>query len=208
METNDKNAKLREWNEKRKQAMLEKIETKVRNTQTNKVTRALTNYDYDTRKRHFFNPENPDEEYPEGLYVLEPIWPYEEYGIECGKGWVPLIQPVIEYIQQYNKNKDDSDKIVIHQIKEKFGRLEIYLNRRDNEELNKLIDNAKQQATEICEICGTKENVGFRCNGWVGVTCEDCLVKDAAAAKRQYKWRRYVDGKIFLINPDGTIIEC
>lgn len=49
---------------------------------------------------------------------VEPKWPYELFGIECGEGWKGLYQPIIDYIDKYNE--DHEEKIEIHQIKEKF----------------------------------------------------------------------------------------
>ena len=48
----------------------------------------------------------------------EPKEPYELFGIECGEGWKKLYQPIIDYIDEYNKDKEGVDKIEIYQIKE------------------------------------------------------------------------------------------
>ena len=52
---------------------------------------------------------------------VEPKHPYELFGIECDKGWEKLYQPIIDYIEDYNKDKEGDDRIEILQIKEKFG---------------------------------------------------------------------------------------
>lgn len=54
----------------------------------------------------------PDE--PNGI-------PFNMFGIECGKGWIPLIKPIVEYIDNYNNGKNEEDKIYINQIKEKWA---------------------------------------------------------------------------------------
>lgn len=52
-----------------------------------------------------------------------PKWPFELFGVECGEGWYPLIKPIFEYIEEYNKNKEkEEDKMKVLQCKEKFAR--------------------------------------------------------------------------------------
>ena len=29
--------------------------------------------------------------------------PWELFGVECGEGWFSLIEPILQYIQSYNK---------------------------------------------------------------------------------------------------------
>ena len=31
--------------------------------------------------------------------------PWELFGVECGEGWFSLIEPILQYIQSYNKDK-------------------------------------------------------------------------------------------------------
>ena len=62
---------------------------------------------------------------------FEPKWPYELFGIECGEGWKHLYQPIIDYIEKYNNSH--TDKIEIHQIKEKFGTLSFYTSKKTDE---------------------------------------------------------------------------
>ena len=47
--------------------------------------------------------------------------PFNMFGIECGKGWIPLIKPIIEYIDKFNEGKSEEDCIHITQIKEKWA---------------------------------------------------------------------------------------
>lgn len=186
--------------EKRIEAAKKKILTKVRNKETNKVCNVLTNFDIENRTRHFFNPDKPDEEYPIGLYEIEPTWPYEEFGIECGDGWKPLIQPIIDYIQEYNKDKPEEEHIEIHQIKEKFAGLRVYLNFY-NTEVRSLIERAEEEAEHTCEICGTKENVGMTVNGWLTTKCKNCVAKTAKHNNKEIKWR--YDGKVYWVDGNG-----
>ena len=88
---------------------------------------------------------------------VEPKEPYELFGIECGEGWSKLYQPIIDYIEEYNKDKEGEDKIEIWQIKEKFGFLTIYVS-RNTDELRKMIKDAEAKSYHTCEICGRHIN--------------------------------------------------
>ena len=90
--------------------------------------------------------------------------PIELFGIECGNGWHPLLEPICEYILKYNSGKDGSEHIELTQVKEKWGFLHIYTSRA-TEELRKLISDAEQKSKTICETCG---NPGIlrNVNGW------------------------------------------
>lgn len=194
--------KIKKIYERRKQDALIKRECKVRNTQTNKIQYILSNFDWDNRTRHFFNPHNPEEEYPEGLYVLEPVWSYEEFGIECGDGWKPLITPILEYIKEYNKDKPEEEHIEIHQIKEKFAELRVHLNFY-NDEITELIRQAEIAASQTCEICGSTHDVGLSMGGWLTIKCKQCVVKNAHKRNTQIKWRRNGNTKACLIDGKG-----
>ena len=74
----------------------------------------------------------------------KPKWPYELFGIECGDGWKQLYQPIIDYIDEYNKTHNDKP-IEIHQIKEKFGGLCFYTNFK-TDELRSMIEDAEWKA--------------------------------------------------------------
>ena len=46
--------------------------------------------------------------------------PWELFGVECGEGWFPLIEPILQYIQSYNKDKAEEYLIVVYLIKDKW----------------------------------------------------------------------------------------
>ena len=132
--------------------------------------------------------------------------PFELFGVECGKGWYKLIQPVVDYINEYNKNKTKEEQIQILQIKEKWGYLNIYTN-FGNEELDKLIDEAEDKSLTVCEDCGSEENVGMRLTGWYTTMCLDCLKKEVKERNYPQRWQRNSDNKLFWVNTDGTLEE-
>lgn len=114
--------------------------------------------------------------------------PYELFGIECGKGWHPILVPLFEYIEKYNIDKKNDEKIIIKQVKEKFGGLRFYCN-FETDELNKLIRQAEAECNVTCELCGTKENVG-KTLGWITTCCEDCVRKMSERRNHViYRWK-------------------
>lgn len=130
-----------------------------------------------------------------------PWEPFELFGIECGKGWHKLLNPIFEYIENYNQEKDEEHKMRIFQIKEKFGELRVYLNFY-NEEVQKLINTAEDEASNTCELCGSKEDVGLAYEGWLTTECHDCMKKWCQKNERPHRWMKNSDGKIYWINPD------
>jgi ribosomal protein L37AE/L43A len=104
---------------------------------------------------------------------VEPKEPYELFGIECGEGWSKLYQPIIGYIEEYNKDKEGEDKIEIHQVKEKFGGLRIYLSKYTLE-IRKMIDEAEEKSFNTCEICGKRIKKPIVENHWIYPMCRKC----------------------------------
>lgn len=127
--------------------------------------------------------------------------PYQLFGVECERGWYHLLQPVIDYIDNYNADKDKDNMIYITQIKEKFGLLCIYVN-FGTAELFSLIEDAEKKSENICEFCGTEKNVGTTL-GWEITICHDCLKKRCKSRNESVKWCNYNDNKIYWVNPDG-----
>lgn len=127
-------------------------------------------------------------------------WPFQLFGIECEKGWYPLIQPIIDYIDKFNEGKPDEEKIYVHQIKEKYGTLRIYVS-YGTEELFKMIDEAEEESAHTCEFCGSKENVG-QTTGWVITLCHECVKE--LAKERGYSQYWSQDEKVYEVFPDDT----
>lgn len=69
--------------------------------------------------------------------------PWELFGVECGEGWFPLIEPILQYIQSYNKDKAEEYQIVVYQIKEKWGILQLEIGNYPDE-LAKMIEAAEK----------------------------------------------------------------
>ena len=99
--------------------------------------------------------------------------PYELFGIECGEGWKGIYQPIIDYIEDYNKDKEGEDKIEIYQIKEKLGTLSFYVSKK-TDELRKMIEDAEAESYHVCEICGRHINKQIVEHHWVYGMCREC----------------------------------
>jgi hypothetical protein len=99
--------------------------------------------------------------------------PYELFGIECGKGWRSLYQPILDKIKEINESSDD--RIEVTQVKEKFGRLEIYLDRYTDELLD-MINEASEASGCMCEECGEPAEPS-EVGGWIYQLCDKCYDK-------------------------------
>ena len=87
------------------------------------------------------------------------------WGIEHGSGWAKLLDETLTKIEQI---KPDAK---IHQIKEKFGGLRIYLARTSNE-LESIIEASADIANHTCEGCSAEGKI--RHNMWIRVLCDIC----------------------------------
>ena len=104
-----------------------------------------------------------------------PKWPYELYGIECREGWKSLYQPILDRVNEYN-DKNESEPIEIHQVKEKYGGLRIYLSKY-TDELRQMINDAEEKSYKTCEVCGKAINKPIVKNNWIYTECEECYNK-------------------------------
>jgi len=92
--------------------------------------------------------------------ILEiPIESYFDiFGLECGQYWFPLIQPIIDYIDEYNSQEENKEKIVIKRISSQDRQLDIQLNFRP-QSLENIINDAITHSRSICEFCGGSNSV-------------------------------------------------
>lgn len=127
-------------------------------------------------------------------------YPFELFGVECGKGWNKLIQPLFEYIENYNQNKAKDEQIKVLQVKEKFGSLRYYTN-FTTPELRDMIDDAEDRSYHTCEICGSTENIGHT-TGWITTLCHDCVKKNVIENNNHRIWIKDDNNKAYFIFPD------
>ena len=127
------------------------------------------------------------------------------FSIKTGEGWKPIVQKVINKIIEYNNTLPDESFIYINYIKEKFAGLRINVTYNNvpeevKQDIENIIKEAEKEASETCEECGAKENVGLRLDGWYTVMCENCvrkfIEKDPYYGKLGVPWKRFSDGEI------------
>lgn len=130
----------------------------------------------------------------------KPELPYDLFGVECGQGWHKLLEPVLDYINNWNKENPEAP-IIIEQIKEKFARLEIYVE-HSTPELNKLIEEAKERAYKTCEFCGDTTDVGMymTIGHWYTTLCRKCAIEKSTKARYfAGKWKSYNDNNTYIV---------
>lgn len=133
-------------------------------------------------------------------------YPFELFGVECNKGWYDILTPIFDYVEEYNKDKEEDAQIKFLQIKEKFAGLRVYTN-FVTKELDKLIEEAEEKSYETCEDCGSTTDVGTRLNGWLTTMCLECVKKEAEHRNHPQVWERNSDNKKYDVFPNGEIKE-
>ena len=130
--------------------------------------------------------------------------PIELFGIECGKGWEKLYKPLINYIEKFNKDKNETEQIQILQIKEKFGQLRFYVN-FTTLELYEMIRNAERKSWDVCETCGNEKYVGHT-HHYISICCIDCLKNKLEKTHLHDRWTSHDNKQTYEIN-ENTIDE-
>ena len=97
--------------------------------------------------------------------------PFELFGVEVGKGWWPLVEPIYNRIQALN---EAGANIEITQVKEKWGELCIYVSGAPDE-IYDMIREAEKKSHYICEKCGKPAERVISEPFWVYTLCPDCL---------------------------------
>ncbi len=122
--------------------------------------------------------------------------PFCMFGVECGDGWIPLldtlcyqIQSYIDYRVEFNKRIIERNKeadpegqidqqmvfeyipqVTVTQVKEKYGTLRFYYDGGD-ETIDGMVRMAEAMSAITCEACG---NLGkFRGRHWFYTACDE-----------------------------------
>lgn len=118
------------------------------------------------------------ETYPKYFEYLKdykgPIMPIQ-FGIECEDGWFWLLNELMDCIYRYCEANDISVPNIID-IKEKNGQLSFNIY-GGNELIDGMIWLTENMSYNICEFCGTTQNVGHT-SGWIYTVCDSCREKD------------------------------
>lgn len=101
------------------------------------------------------------------------------FGFECNDGWFNLIEETLSEIDKISK--ENNIDVSIAQIKQKFGKLVIYLdfepssksNKEAVEEIYRIIDSAYSKSQNISEISGLPGEIRNANNWMIALTEEE-----------------------------------
>jgi hypothetical protein len=92
------------------------------------------------------------------------------FGWECGEGWYPLIQELIDTLNFLEEEED----IHVLQVKEKFGTLRFYIS-GGSENAYSIIERYEIFSSHVCELCGAFWTAENRVShGWWKTLCNKC----------------------------------
>lgn len=109
--------------------------------------------------------------------------PIELFGYECENGWIDYINEAKELIEKYNEEHPDEDPVEFTQVKEKWGTLNIYLNRYPGD-MHKKIHEIEQKSCDTCEFCGKKGATLKLTHNWYMTLCDECREKEINRYKK------------------------
>ncbi len=112
----------------------------------------------------------------------------QKWGLECGRGWEGLIRQICDEL----KGKD----VVFTQIKEKFGKLRIYVEKA-GQETRRYLEEMEEKSGKVCEKCGRTGDLAVS-NGWLFAMCEEC----AKEGGREFRWLEDVQKEQSLKDTD------
>ena len=98
----------------------------------------------------------------------DPIETCMAWGIAVGDGWHDLIRKLCVDIMALNP----PEEFKAEQVKEKFGELRFYVSGGTVEILD-LVDKAENDSGDICESCGSLDDVTSS-GSWVKTLCDTC----------------------------------
>ena len=102
------------------------------------------------------------------------------FGFEHNDGWFWLLDQLCDSIQNHidsnNKwAKEDKriSQVIASQVKEKLGGLNFNYSGGDDY-IEGMVSMAENMSYDICEFCGSTENVGQTSMPWIYTICKDC----------------------------------
>ena len=99
--------------------------------------------------------------------------PLARWGIEIHAGWRPIMERLLERLEEEIEAQPlhDRDRFRILQIKEKFGRLTVYL-ADSTPDMDAAIQEASEKSIRTCEVCGAPGDLKER-NFWWSPRCKE-----------------------------------
>jgi hypothetical protein len=94
------------------------------------------------------------------------------WGIECQAGWRPLIEQLLHHLETAiaEEPKERRRDLRIVQMKEKLGRLTVYLAGEGSPAMKAAIVAAQERSAHMCEICSEPGQLAER-RGWWAARC-------------------------------------
>lgn len=90
--------------------------------------------------------------------------------IGCFPGWFQLLDDLCRTLQVYLDTHPEVPQIRVVRIKEKWGELRFNYGGGD-EVCRRVVDTAVHASLTICEVCGSKGELGLVSKRWYGVRC-------------------------------------
>jgi len=127
-------------------------------------------------------------------------------GIACGDGWYMLLDELCQHLQfntDHNNRKERGNEgrypqVVAIQVKEKFGGLRFYIDSCSDYQ-NGTISFAESMSFNICEDCGSTDDVTLTDGGWYRSLCPKCRGDLPLLKDRQFS-KKVLDSKLFKKN--------
>lgn len=111
-------------------------------------------------------------------YLENDEGPIDHYGIECGDGWLPIIDRIADLCEREIRSmrvrrvpREIWPRCV--QAKEKFGLIRIYIHGHLSEEIRTAINAAEEQSGKVCEACGAPAELAQDRGYWLTL-CPSC----------------------------------
>lgn len=133
-----------------------------------------------------YDPDRAKADYPWTRIKGDNIEPWLEIGWfdDMPDGWGDIINSHLEKIDKILTTYNAKDRIIIEQVKEKFGRCRVYftilgddgtpigydeLYKKVEQQFNEL----EGESSRVCCVCGTRDNVAGH-GGWYHYACDAC----------------------------------
>jgi hypothetical protein len=110
--------------------------------------------------------------------------PITREGFAIGKGWRPIVERLSAKLAALAELLPPEERALVHvdQVKEKFGRLRVYLDDVETDEMRAAIDTAQDESGYTCEDCG-QPGTARTLLGCASTLCGACW--DAVVEKRR-----------------------
>lgn len=102
------------------------------------------------------------------------------WGIEIHAGWRSIMERLLQRLEAEiaAQPADHRDRFRIVQIKEKFGRLTVYLESEATPEMRAALQDAEEMSIATCEVCGAPGRLA-ECKAWWAARCVGAREMDA-----------------------------